>query len=357
MAAALGGLPTSPTSEASDDISWLLDRVNTFERSPKGLMEAWQSAQQAESNSTTKVFLDQGKFAWLAYHLSKVAADQPTHFTGQTILRRKISDLEGRSLASRILTAEKLAAGLGSDVKDKIERWWTSSHRPRRTKKRRLTDRNSYQRSTSEYTRSPSPTNSTSSALAVQVQPYSPFDTCDHFAEYEHVLVNASLPETIRLFPSSLSDAIKRIPDPGNENVLVASVSMSFPNARTNFGCQMALEIMDNKIDNLARDLFDARLETTAGLRYFCLTDGAKLLPNPKFTLRGCRHDVIPVTFGPEVTSAIAASPAYQDDLKQWRGRTDCVWMVISHKANAKAELCVSMGLVEGTLIRRKLYK
>ncbi|OAQ58271.1 hypothetical protein VFPPC_17006 [Pochonia chlamydosporia 170] len=336
--------------DSSNDVQWLLDRVNIFERSPKGLLEAWQLAQQSEPTSTTRIFLDQGKCAWLAYHLSKAAADQPTHFTGQSHLRRKISELEKTPSAYRTSIAEKLEAELGSDVRDKIERWWTTSNRQRATKRR----------APSEERRSPSPTASIASSLAVARGPstvYPAFSTSGNVAEYEHVLVNASLAETVRLVPLSLSDAIRRVPDPGDENSLVASISMSFPNVRSDFGCQMALEIMENKIDNLARDLFDVKLETTAGLRYVCFSEGAKILPNPKFTIRGCRHDVISKAFGNEISSAVAASPAYQEDLKQWRGRTDCVWMVISHKANDTAQLCLSMELFEGTLIQRKLYR
>ncbi|KAF5126253.1 hypothetical protein E5D57_010949 [Metarhizium anisopliae] len=314
--------------ESLSDVQWLVDRVNIFERTPKGLHDAWQLAQQSELDSTARIFLDQSKFAWLAYHLSKVAADQPTHFTGQSNLRRKVSELEDKSAAYRKSVAEKLVAELGSDVRDKIERWWTTSNRQRAAKRRRM-----------------------------QISAGSLEATSGNAAEYEHVLVNASLAETIRLVPPSLSDAIRRIPDPGDENGLVAAISMSFPNVRSNFGCQMALEIVENKIDNLARDLFDVKLETIAGLRYVCLSGGAKILPNPKFTIRGSRLNVISEVFGREITSAVAASPAYQEELKQWRGRTDCVWMVISHKANDKAQLCLSMELFEGTLIQRKLYR
>ncbi|KJZ69061.1 hypothetical protein HIM_11544 [Hirsutella minnesotensis 3608] len=319
--------------DASNDVAWLLDRVSSLERAPKGLLEAWQSAQQAEPNSTTRIFLDQNKFAWLAYHLSKVASDQTTHFTGQKSLRQKISDLEGKPLAARVSVALKVANELGYDVKDKIERWWTTTNRLRAGKRRRVP---------SEDRRSPSPARSCRSSSAVPRDPllaHSSFDAAQYVAEYEHVLVNASLAGSIQLFPPSLSDAIRRVSHPRKDDVLVASISMSFPNVRSNFGCQMVLDIVENKIDNLARDLFDARLETTAGLRYLCLPEGAKILPNPNVTLRGSRHDVIPAILGTEITSAIAASPAYQDDLRQLRARTDCVWMVISHKANDKAEL------------------
>ena len=70
-------------------IRWLFGLVGNIDCSPKELLEAWQQAQKSDADSTPRKFLDQSKDAWLVYHLSKVAADQPAHFTGQSLLRRK----------------------------------------------------------------------------------------------------------------------------------------------------------------------------------------------------------------------------------------------------------------------------
>jgi len=192
-----------------------------------------------------------------------------------------------------------------------------------------------------------------------QMTVYSSVDSSDCFAEDEHVLVNASLAEATRLLPRDLSNAIKRNPDPKNENILVAAISMTFPNGSftDKFGCQMALEVTDDKVQYLAWELFEVRLETRAGLRYVCFADsGSKILPNPKFTLQGCRRKIISSTFGPEMSNAITTSPLYQDDARQWRDCTDCVSMVISHQAHDGAVIFVSLGLWEGARIKKKLY-
>jgi hypothetical protein len=70
-------------------------------------------------------------------------------------------------------------------------------------------------------------------------------DLLKYPAEVKHVLVNALLAAATSFFPTYLSDAIKRIPDPDNENALVADISMIFPRApyTGKFGCQMALVI------------------------------------------------------------------------------------------------------------------
>jgi hypothetical protein len=58
-------------------------------------------------------------------------------------------------------------------------------------------------------------------------------------AEDKHVLVNALLAAATSFFLTYLSDAIKRIPDPDNENALTADISMVFPRAlyTYKFGC------------------------------------------------------------------------------------------------------------------------
>lgn len=170
--------------------------------------------------------------------------------------------------------------------------------------------------------------------------------------------MHASLAEAIHLFPPYLSGAVKRIPDTVNENALVAAIAMTFPAAQATkrFGCHMTLDITENKVEHIARELFHAHLETTEGLRYVCLPGGAKVLPNPHFTLRGCRHEIILPIFGPETSGAIMASPVYREEFRQGRNCTDCVSMVISHGAHDGGSIIVTLGLREGALLKDKLY-
>lgn len=99
------------------------------------------------------------------------------------------------------------------------------------------------------------------------------YHSSDIFTETEQVVVNGSLAETGKFYPPYLSKAIRRIRDQSNENAFVAAISMTFPDARvtTKIECQMALEITANKVEHMAKELFDAHLETTEGLRYVCL--------------------------------------------------------------------------------------
>ena len=190
---------------------------------------------------------------------------------------------------------------------------------------------------------------------ALDEQPVRPIiDPSIYFTPDDQVFVNASLAVATHLLPRDLSNAVKRHPHPKNENTLVAAIGMSFPN---NVECQMALEITPDKVQHYARSLFGVRLETAAGLRYICI-GGAQVLPAPQFTLRGCKADIIPDTFGPEVSDAIQFSPTYQDDVvKNLRDCTHSVSMLISQQADEVAVIFLSLGLWLGTRIREELYK
>lgn len=188
---------------------------------------------------------------------------------------------------------------------------------------------------------------------------YTAEDT-NYFDEDKHVLIDASLAGTTDLFPAALANSIKRVPHSRSGNELVAAISTIFPTEREvtdKFGCQMALEITADKVPYLAHKLFGVQVETKAGLRYIIWSSGSKVLPCPKFTLQGCPFDAILSVFGEEANNAMAASPKFKEDRKEWRSITDCMSMEISHLADEGATIYVSMGLWEGARIRKKLYE
>ena len=135
-----------------------------------------------------------------------------------------------------------------------------------------------------------------------------------------------------RFSPPTSQGGIKRGPEAGNKTLLVARISMIFPLAPVAYQkprVVMTIEIMDNKVEHLASVLFGVHLETNAGRIYVYLPGGTKILPNPKFTIRGCQPDQICSTFGSEIHQGIVANPDYQDEVKQGYSRTDCVSMLI----------------------------
>lgn len=95
----------------SEQATLLFKQLNSYARAPRGLMETWLEAQQAEGNSTARIFLDVGRFsAWFAYFLTKNAAEKRYHFLGKASCSRLIDDLENEPAACRRSLAARGAA-------------------------------------------------------------------------------------------------------------------------------------------------------------------------------------------------------------------------------------------------------
>ncbi|KIW37292.1 uncharacterized protein PV06_10633 [Exophiala oligosperma] len=135
---------------------------------------------------------------------------------------------------------------------------------------------------------------------------------------------------------------------------------MTFPNATIMSQKPrviMSIEVMVNKVEHLAMELYGVHLETHQGLRYVYFPGGAKVLPNPIITLQGCQPGKISPIFGPETLNAITANPDYQDEVKQGYDCTDCVLMLISQAASDGATFLLSLAPMEGTEIKNRLYE
>ncbi|KAK3946987.1 hypothetical protein QBC32DRAFT_248541 [Pseudoneurospora amorphoporcata] len=341
----------------SDQITLFLKQLDSFERAPRTFLKSWKNTQEAEYNSTARIFFDEGQFpAWLVYFLTKNAADKQSHFLGKAELRQFVNALEKQSVKSRQLLAARVGAAIPPKHLEKInslhKRTITSFEMSSNSKKRRRADS-----TISENSLSPDATpqsahgHHSSLGRTVQVRPDSAASS-NCCVEDERVPGNASLEQAERLFPRDLFNSIKRYPDPRNKNIMVAAVLISFPNEQ----CQMSLEVTEDKVQHLARDLFDARLEVKDGFRY--LRSGrTKVKPSPKLTLTGCERNVLSSTFGLETFRGIEASSRYQHEGMHLWDTTDCVAMVISASAQEGAVIYMSLGLWEGIKISNKLFQ
>lgn len=94
-----------------------------------------------------------------------------------------------------------------------------------------------------------------------------------------------------------MATSIRRKADPDGAQGLVATVSLTL---RDSEGLSMLqLEVLDNKVEHIARELFGAHLESADGMRYIYLGHGtAKVIPNPSLILKGCRPAIIRQFFG-----------------------------------------------------------
>ncbi|KAK4233253.1 hypothetical protein C8A03DRAFT_48136 [Achaetomium macrosporum] len=305
----------------SDQVTLLLQQLDNFERAPKTLPESWREVQQAVYDSTARIFLDEGQFpAWLAYFLTKNAANKQSHFNGKAKLNQLVNDLEKQTIASRRLLAARVGTAIPPERRERInslhKKTMTSSQiSPNSTKRRHnngcpptvskiLLSPNAIPRSVHRHHDSLSRT--------AQVPAHS-VDSSSCSSEDKQVLVNASLKQAIYLFPPDLSDSIKRHPNPRNGNILT-------------IGCQMSLEVIEDKVQHLARELLQ-----------YLRSGRTKIMPNPKLTLTGYRRDVLSSTFGCETSGTIEKSPKYQDEAMQWHDTTDYISIVISASAQEGA--------------------
>ena len=111
----------SANEPQSEQVTLLLKQLNSYERAPKGLVKSWLETQQNE-NSTARIFLDVGRFpAWLAYFLTKNAAETRSHFLGKADCNRLINELENAPIASRRLLAAGVTATIQPEVAKKID--------------------------------------------------------------------------------------------------------------------------------------------------------------------------------------------------------------------------------------------
>ncbi|KAI0836102.1 hypothetical protein F5Y06DRAFT_305446 [Hypoxylon sp. FL0890] len=168
------------------------------------------------------------------------------------------------------------------------------------------------------------------------------------------VLVISPLEVIDNVLPQELADAIVRTVHPLDRNFQISDLSMNIPVDSTT--CNFSMGISFEKAPYLIQELFKVRLEIKLGLRYISLPGGLEVLPDPKFTLRQCSPNAIPLVFGPRITEAIQQSPVYLEDKAERRRRTRSVWANISANAGEKINVNLSLGLVHGTMIAEELF-
>lgn len=159
-----------------------------------------------------------------------------------------------------------------------------------------------------------------------------------------------------RLLPPDLVESIVTRRDPKNEDNLWVAISLSFP-ATDNLPhtCQMAFEIAPENISHYAFALFRVRLKTKHGFQQAYIGDGLKILPTPKLTLQGAWRDMIPAVFGPEISSAICASPIYVADARRRLDTTDSVSLEIDGQPDVSAIMYAYVDPQKGLELKNRL--
>lgn len=132
-----------------------------------------------------------------------------------------------------------------------------------------------------------------------------------------------------------------------------ASVTTVFPPWGA-VDCLLSLDICETSVEPLAMALFDTTVKWVNNSLHIGLATGTSLtLPNSEVTLKGVHDDAIARVFGSEIQLAIKESRIHVQEMEKGKKVTDCVSMIITGKG---AIISLSLGLVRGLKIRKKLY-
>ncbi|CAN8096755.1 unnamed protein product [Discula destructiva] len=341
-----------------EDISVLLEATKNRQKLPRDFARGIQSVSRADPNSTERIFYDcGGPSAWLAYALTKKAAEHTGHVSGRGKRQRLIAHIEAQSVEGRHAIAKELTTALEDDRR-RIERIIEVAQYNNRSRPGRQSSVESSLVDAADAARldslEPAGLSSTPplDRLNVSTRELRLTVAASYF-DIGHVFAHASISGCTQLFPSYLAGAVRRTTGPDNR--ASAAVSIALPDC-TRTECIMRVEVKSSKIEYIARELFGAHLEAEDGSRHLYLPEGSVVIPEPRLVLRGCRIDALPLFFGTLVSNAIRASQACQKDIKEGRQHTGCVSMGIDRATESFAEIYTALRLKEGALLRETLF-
>ena len=125
---------------------------------------------------------------------------------------------------------------------------------------------------------------------------------------------------------------------------------------RDQFGCQMEIGIVKEKVAYYAKKLFDVEVESKDGVRYLRYPGGGKVEPDSSIKLRACQRDVIPYVFGTDVDHGFSSAPIYQREEREVRERTDGVSMTITNRVDEDGLITLYLGEWHAFSIKDRLF-
>ncbi|RYP59464.1 hypothetical protein DL771_010891 [Monosporascus sp. 5C6A] len=358
--------------QASDLVTLVVQHFKTLTRGPYGVVDALQVAKEADPSSTPRIILDESELAWRAYFSAKKATELQRGFIGKANLTRLLNDLSTQPIEEQRAFARQLARAVEDDTGRSME----SDDGPGGGDSAvapfiptTMPNGASIYYTGPEHCRLGGgnsvvapfiPTTMPNGASTYFPGPehYGPEQVPGKEAPQKDMYIEASLKVAKELFPTEFMDSIRRIPSTKLPDTLVADISMLFQKGhmRDHFGCQMIIEITEEKVAWYALRLFDVQVEVKDGVRFLRYPGGGKVQPDPSIRLQACRRDIITCTFGAETDRAISASPICQREEKEERDRTDGVSMTISNQAMEGAKITVYLGEWRAANLKKKLY-
>jgi hypothetical protein len=170
-------------------------------------------------------------------------------------------------------------------------------------------------------------------------------------AQEQRVIENASLQGIAKVFDEYMCDAIRRVTV---QSDLKAAVTTVLPVWGGPVDCLMSLDICEREVEQLAMDLFNAKVKWVEQVLHVVLKEGITLIiPHSEATLKGVLDEAIVKVFGPEIHDAITESPVRRRELEEGKRVTECVSMILTKNG---AIINLSLGLEGGLQIQNKLY-
>lgn len=331
-----------------EDVELLLEAVKNRQKFPPTCAKAYDQISKASEEATERIFFDHGGVsAWASYVLTKRLAECTGHIMGKAKRRRLLGRIEGQTVDDRRTLAVQLAIAIGPERERLQQIVQAARQRPGRPRRPRR----------------PSPVvdNSEGDSRAcgderehddeAATDRDGPRASCLPPTEQ---LEGASVVGCTSLFPPYIAAAIKRIADPNQSGDRVAAISMSSGNQSDSV---LRLDIMSNKVEYIAKELFNIHLESAGGMRHVYITAGTRVLPTPTLILKGGRRAMLVQFFGQQVTDAISATGTYQEEAKEGRDCTQCVSMTVPLEASKGAGICIVVPAQHAAVMRDQLYR
>lgn len=369
----------------------------SYTRGPIGAKEALTNAQNADKDSLERIIVEQSELAWRAFYSAKKRKEAAETFRGKAKLRSTFDQLDrliAESPDNKKRFAELLANEMNNTRPDMPTHLTTRSPQmiesasdtdiitqPAKRPRLQTIESDSDTDSIAEPTDRPllrtiasasnaDIDNATISAIQQSTATHStPIHSyVDQLCVSQRipgqdvsprgVYVGAPLKVAEKLFEDEFWDSIQRIPSKDRSDELMAEISILFQqdHMRANFGCQIEIGIVKEKVAMYAFNLFNATVRENDGVRSLTLQGGARVEPDQSIKLRGCRRDLSD-TFKGYLYEGFCLSPIYKREEKEWRKLTDAVSMSISSRATEGATIVVYVTEWSASKIREAFNK
>lgn len=336
----------------TEDVDLLLDAVKSRQKFPRSCVKAYERLGDAAPDTTERLFFDCGGIpAWAAYVLTEKVANSTGHASGKAKRQRLLGRIAATTSESRRNLAAQVAAATEPD-RERIEQLVrTAQHQPDRIR-RPISMALQTSKGNSDGEDGELPDHEVQdSQLEVTSS-----TTLEAPSGRRQVYQRASLAECSHLFPPYLASSIRRISEPSHSPSVFAAITLSPVSSSLEY--QLKLEVVENKIEHIARELFGAHVETEAGLRYVYLmgSTATKAIPYPNLILKGCIITKAYQLLGAEVANAVFSTSTHQLEIKEGRECFDCITMVIRQASSESAEILLLLSPERGVMLRHRLF-